>query len=186
MNNFPIIATILSMVLGLSITRLLTGLVTLFRIRKTAPTDWVPIVWAAVLFSIQLEYWWAINQLPTLESSFSYLEFLFFVLLTLMLFVTASLLLPTRSEDEASGVRVYFEQDGRFALLSLSAFLTLGLVLNVFVMKVPLWSYWAILDIFMITLPIIGFLAKSRKIYAAITLVYLPLMALDIFVSLNE
>lgn len=186
MSNFPVIATILSMILGLSVTRLLTGLVTLFRIRHTTPIDWVPIVWAAVLFSIQLEFWWAINQLPKLEDSFSFLEFIFFVLLTLMLFITASLLLPNRSEDEADGVQVYFEKDGRYALLSLSAFLVLGFILNVFILHSPMLAYWAMLDVLMITLPTVAFLAKSRKIYAAITLIYLPLSTVDLLVSLAD
>ncbi len=174
------------MILGLSVTRLLTGLVTLFRIRHTAPIDWVPVAWATVLFSTQLEFWWAINQLPMLEDSFSFSEFIFFVLLTLMLFITASLLLPNRSEDEADGAQVYFEKDGRFALLSLSAFLVLGFILNVFILHSPMLAYWAVLDALMIILPTVAFLAKSRRIYAAITLIYLPLSAIDLLVSLTD
>lgn len=57
MNNFPIVATVLSMILGLSVTRLLLGLVTVFRIRRSAKPDWVPLVWAVMLFTIQLDFW---------------------------------------------------------------------------------------------------------------------------------
>lgn len=41
MSNFPIIATVLSMVLGLSVTRLLLGVLTVFWIRRAAAPDWV-------------------------------------------------------------------------------------------------------------------------------------------------
>jgi hypothetical protein len=185
MSNFPIIATILSMVLGLSVTRLLIGLVTVFRIRRVSPVDWVPLVWAFVLFETQLEYWWAINQLPAVKPTFSFQEFLFLVLLTLTLFLSAALLLPSRSEDEKGGLRLYFEQDGRFALLSYAAFLTLGFVVNVFFMKSPIASEWAYIDIILIILPIAAFFATSRKLYALITLVYLPLSIFDTFLSIS-
>lgn len=36
MSNFPIVATVLSMILGLSVTRLLLGVLTVFRIRRAA------------------------------------------------------------------------------------------------------------------------------------------------------
>lgn len=174
------------MILGLSVTRLLLGLVTVFRIRRTSPIDWVPLVWAVVLFETQLEYWWAINQLPSLRTTYTFEEFIFLVLLTLTLFLSAALLLPSRNEDELNGLRVYFEQDGRYSLLSYSAFLTLGFVANIFFMKSPMASEWAYIDIVMIVLPIMAFFSKSRAIYAAITLGYLPLSIFDTFLSLSS
>jgi hypothetical protein len=53
--------------------------------------------------------WWALNQLPTMQQTFQFSEFIFGVPMTLTLFVTAALLLPSRAEDEAHGLRVYFE-----------------------------------------------------------------------------
>lgn len=126
MGSFPVIATVLSMVLGLSITRLLLGLVTVFRIRYSSSADWVPLAWSFVLFEAQLEYWWSINQLPQLRATFTFPEFVFLVALTLMLFVSAALLLPSRGEDEQVSLQNYFERDGRFALLAYAAFLALG------------------------------------------------------------
>jgi hypothetical protein len=184
LTNFSIIATILSMVLGLSVTRLLLGLVTIFRIRRTSRLDWVPLVWSFVLFETQLEYWWAINQLPSVKSAFTFPEFIFLVLLTLMLFLSAALLLPSRSEDEQDGLRLYFERDGRFALISYSAFLALGFFVNIFFLKQSAESEWAYLDIILMILPITAFLAKPRKVYATLTLLYLPLSVFDTFLSL--
>lgn len=97
MSNFPIVATVLSMILGLSVTRLLLGMLTVFRIRRTAASDWVALVWAAMLFTTQLQFWWAVNALPAIKVTFTFLEFLLLVLLALSLFVSAALLLPSRS-----------------------------------------------------------------------------------------
>jgi len=185
LTNFPIVATVLSMVLGLSVTRLLLGLVTIFRIRRTSPADWVSLVWAGILFTMQLEFWWAINQLPSLRPTFSFLEFVFLVLLTMMLFLSAALLLPSRSEDEQICLRKYYEMDGRYALLTLSSYLFLGFVANFIFFKEPLTSVASIADLPMIVMPLIAFFARRRRIYAAIALAYVPLAAIDTFIVLK-
>jgi hypothetical protein len=184
MSNFPIVATVLSMILGLSVTRLLLGALTVFRIRRAAAPDWVALVWAVMLFATQLDFWWAVNALPQIKGTFSFLEFLLLVLLALSLFVSAALLLPSRSEDEQAGLRVYFEQDGRYALLFLSTYLLLGLIVNVSLFQASPIALWGALDMIMIVLPVCAFFAKSREIYSAITLLYVPLSAADLAVSL--
>jgi hypothetical protein len=186
MSNFPIVATVLSMILGLSVTRLLLGALTVFRIRRTAAPDWVALVWAVMLFATQLDFWWAVNSLPSIKSTFSFAEFLLLVLLALSLFVSSALLLPSRSEDEQNGLRIYFEQDGRYALLSLSTYLVLGLVVNVTLFQASPLALWGILDLVMIVLPIGAFLAKSRRTYASIALLYVPINALDTVISLSN
>lgn len=184
MSNFPIVATVLSMILGLSVTRLLLGALTVFRIRRVAKPDWVALVWAVMLFTMQLQFWWAVNALSAVKQTFSFLEFLLLVMLTLSLFVTAALL-PSRSEDEQNGLRVYFEQDGRYALLSLSTYLCLGLIVNVTLFEASPVALCGLLDVIMIVLPIGAFMARSRKTYAAITLIYVPINVIDTLISLT-
>jgi hypothetical protein len=185
MSNFPIVATVLSMILGLSVTRLLLGALTVFRIRRAAAPDWVSLVWAVMLFTTQLDFWWAINSLPAVKTTFTFLEFLLLVLLAVSLFVSSALLLPSRSEDEQNGLRIYFEQDGRYALLSLSIYLLLAFVVNIVFFQATPVAVWGALDIVMIILPVCAFLAKSRKAYSIITLIYIPINAIDIAVSLT-
>lgn len=184
MTSFPIVATVISMVLGLSITRLLLGIVTIFRIRHTSAVDWVPLMWSAVLFNVQLQYWWAINNLSLMHSEYSFIDFLFMVLMTLMLFLASALLLPSRSEDEAQGLRAYFEADGRFALLALSGYLLFGFVSNVFYFSVSPLEAWGYSDIPMIALPIVACLNRRRNVYTAITAIYVPLAVWDTYISL--
>lgn len=184
MSNFPIVATVLSMILGLSVTRLLLGMLTVFRIRRTAASDWVALVWAAMLFTTQLQFWWAVNALPAIKVTFTFLEFLLLVLLALSLFVSAALLLPSRSEDEQNGLRIYFEEDGRYALLSLSTYFILGFIVNMTFFQASPIALWGVLDVLMVLLPLCAFKAKSRKSYSAITLAFVPVCTIDMAISL--
>ena len=184
MEEFRMMATVLSMVLGLGVTRLLLGLVTVFRIRHQSRVDWIPIAWAGVLFASQLQFWWSINHLPAMGRAFTFADFVFLVALTLMLFLAAALLLPNRAEDESGGLETYFSRDGRFGLLAFSAFLTLGFVTNIVFFQAPLIGEWSLLDIPLIIMPVLAFVARSRRVRAWLTLAYVVLMAVDIWVSL--
>ncbi|MEX5503732.1 hypothetical protein Q1J61_08035 [Pseudomonas putida] len=184
MSNFPIVATVLSMVLGLSVTRLLLGALTVFRIRRNATPDWVALVWAVMLFTTQMDFWWAVNSLPLVRGTFSFQEFLLLVLLALALFVSSALVLPSRSEDELEGLRVYFEQDGRYALLFLSGYYLLGFIVNILLFGVSPLALWGAFDVIMIVIPLCVFAASSRKAYALLTVAFVPINIADLVISL--
>jgi hypothetical protein len=115
------------MVLGLGITRLLSALVEVFRSRETVKLDWVPLVWAGCIFLWQLQYWWAIIELPGLVNSWTPGAFVVLVSLPLFLFVSAALVLPPSKEGGTRTLRESFARDGRWALVSMSAYFGLAL-----------------------------------------------------------
>ena len=57
MSDLPTVATVLSMVLGLCVTRLPLGALTVFRIRRNATPDSVAVAWAVMLFTTQMVGW---------------------------------------------------------------------------------------------------------------------------------
>ncbi|MGP9820095.1 hypothetical protein ACTZWW_08770 [Salinarimonas sp. NSM] len=184
MDEFRMISTILAMVLGLAVTRLLLGFVTVFRLRSRSAVDWITVTWAGVLFIEMLEYWWAINHLAAMRSTFGFADFLFLVGLTLTLFVASALILPSRAEDEDGSLRAYFERDGRYGLAALVAFHVLGMGANIHYFGQSPIAVWALLDVPIILLPALVLLASSRRVRAWTTAAYVPLLAVDLWVSL--
>jgi hypothetical protein len=57
-----------------------------------------------------------------------------------------------------------------------------AVIQNVFGFQRSLKAAWAITDIPMIILPTLAFLLRDRKCYAAVTALYIPLCALEIWV----
>ncbi len=185
MDDFRVVATVLSMVLGLAVARLLLGLVTVFRARSTCRPDWMPLAWAGVLFLFIIQYWWAINDATLQALDMNFLHFVFFVVMTFFLFLSTALLLPSRPEDELEGLRAYFDGDGRYALLALVAFLVCGLIANLAFFRPEITSAWALLEIPMIAIPCAVFVAVTRRRKALLTAVYVPLFILDLWVSIE-
>jgi|GEM_PF-3674649 len=79
MDAFKWISVVLSMILGLGVTRLLAATVAVFRSRKRARLDWVPLAWAGCIFLWQLQYWWAIIELPGMIQHWTIGSFLMLV-----------------------------------------------------------------------------------------------------------
>lgn len=183
LGEFRMTTTVLSMVIGLGVTRLLMSLVTVFRIRREADIDWMPLTWAGALLLIQLQLWWALSQLASVQQSFTFADFIFLVMLTLLLFLAAALLLPSRTEDEKAGLRVYFEQDGRYGLLALAGYIFMGIATNFLFFEMTPLAEWGVLDLPMVVLPVAAFLATARRMRAWITIAYVPLTIASLLAS---
>lgn len=172
MDSFRWIAVVLSMILGLGITRLLSASVAVFRSRNHSQLDWVPLAWAGCIFMWQLQFWWAIIELPALVKTWSLGYFLTLVTLTLLLFVSAALILPPLELKDGESLRNSFERDGRWSLLSLGAYFLLAVVVDSMFWHVSPFSDRGELLVLLMILPLICLWTKSRRVQEAITLLY--------------
>lgn len=179
------ISVTLSLVIGLAIARLLTGLVSVFRARRRAELDWLPVAWTAVLLVSLLEAWMALNELPRMMEAFSFGEYLALGGMMMLIFAAAALLLPPGEIGEGESLRSHFAEEGRFALPLFSAFLTAGAVVNVTLLGQSLAGWWFVVDLPLILLPLAAFLSRSRRVAVLLVTCYLPLFAYDIYLSIS-
>lgn len=169
MSSFRWIAVALSMILGLGVTRLLSALVAVFRSRAHSRLDWVPLAWAGCIFIWQLQFWWAIIELSSLVKGWTIGYFLTLVFLTLLLFVSAALVLPSSELKADEDLATSFERDGRWSLLALAAYFLLAAIAD--------WLFWNVSAVSreggylmgLILLPLIYLRARSRRLQVAIT-----------------
>lgn len=173
MNSFRWIATAIAMILGLGVTRLLAAFIEIFRSRTHAQLDWVPLVWAVLIFAAQMQFWWAIVELQSLVKIWTLGSFLLLMTLPLLLFVAAALIIPKDGLGPGESMRTPFERDGRWALVAVSAYNMLAMFVD--------WYFWGALPVsltgaagvVLVVLPCLGILAaRSRRVEAGIVLVY--------------
>jgi hypothetical protein len=166
------------MILRLGITRLLSALVEVFRSRDSVRLDWVPLVWAGCIFLWQLQYWWTIIELPGLVNSWMPGAFLILVSLPLLLFVSAALVLPPSKEEGTRTLRESFARDGRWALVSMSAYFGLALFANWLLWEVSPVSTWGAFLSLLIILPLVCVWSRSRRVQEVVTILFGPLTIL--------
>lgn len=175
LNSFRWIWVAPSIILGLGVTRLLSDAIIVFRSRSRAPVDWVPLVWAGCIFVWQVQYLWAVIELPNLSETWTLIHFLLLLGLSLLLFIAAALVLPDSQLKEGESLADYFRQDGRWALVALSAWGCNAIVANRVLFNMSPLSYEAGLLTALVVLPAAFLATPSRRAREAITVFNLAL-----------
>jgi hypothetical protein len=176
MNSFRWISVVLSMLLGLGVTRVLSAAVAAFRSRHQARLDWLPFAWAACIFGWQLQFWWGIIELEMLVATWTLPLFLLMVLLVLLLFVAAALVLPFQEMSAGDSLLSTFERDGRWALLALSLYHVGGLFTDWLLWQQSPFTALGVSLVALAALPVLAFAYRdSRRIQVVAVLLYLPI-----------
>jgi hypothetical protein len=178
MEAFRWVTVIVSIILGLGLTRILTSAISVFRARKRASLDWLPLVWAGTIFLQQIGFWWSLDELSKLVPHWSLGAFLFLVCLVLSLFIAAALILPSHDMVKGESLRDYFQMDGRWALMAVCGFNTLAIFANIVFWHSAIISLDTGLNFIVCLTPIIAFLG-ARPVQVAATVV----QALTVLVS---
>jgi hypothetical protein len=93
LSVFEYLGVLLSVVIGLGLTHLLTGLSKTIHHRDTLRTYWVHLMWVFNIALYIVAIWWGMFWWSG-QSSWSFLQFLFILLYAIVLFLLASLLFP--------------------------------------------------------------------------------------------
>jgi hypothetical protein len=111
---FEHIAVLISIVLGLGLTQLLASVHRLAQARDRVRLYWLPLVWVALIFVTQVEWWWASFALRT-ETVWNFFYFLFVLMSPVSLYLAAAFALPEIEPGQRYDLReFYYENRGWF------------------------------------------------------------------------
>ena len=114
MTPFEHLAVLISIVLGLGLTQLLASVHRLAQARDRVRLYWLPLVWVALIFVTQVEWWWASFALRT-ETVWNFFYFLFVLMSPVSLYLAAAFALPEIEPGQRYDLReFYYENRGWF------------------------------------------------------------------------
>jgi hypothetical protein len=177
----------IGMIVGLSVTRILTGMIATFRSRANAVPDFRAMAWALCIFLLELELWWGLADLRTIIREWTFPIFLLFVSSPLLLFIAAALILPSHELRADEDHQRVFQCNGRWALFAVSAYYLESLCQTLYFWKAPLMSTWAALNAVLIFLPVFAFFVKGcieRVITGSVVVLTILFVFLDIVIPL--
>ncbi len=96
MSDFEFVSVVLAIVIGLGITRILSGLASALEHRATLRSDWIVFVWAVLVLLWQILFWLGTVNSARARSEFTVANFGILLLAAVALFFAASLVLPGR------------------------------------------------------------------------------------------
>jgi hypothetical protein len=121
MDQFNYLAVLISIILGLGITQLLSGLGRLLQARARIRIFWPSVAWVGLLLVLHVQTWWAMFGLRAVQS-WTFLEFLLVLLQPIVLFLLSALVLPETISESNADLRSHYFDNSRW-------FFTLAVVL---------------------------------------------------------
>jgi hypothetical protein len=109
-DAFGYVSVVLSVIIGLGISHLLGGVVDLLKSRQRVRFFWLHALWMAQTFVGHVFLWWTMWNLRLL-AEWNFIVFLLILLPPVLLYVSASLLVPKVEPTGAIDLRQAFEEN---------------------------------------------------------------------------
>jgi hypothetical protein len=113
MTPFEYVSVLISIILGLGITFLLTGVAEIIKRWNTLKHFWPYLIWIVLVFVLHLQEWWLCYELKSVDS-WSLPSFLFVISYPILLFILANLLFPTEWTTGFDVKAFYFKTSSKF------------------------------------------------------------------------
>ncbi len=112
MDPFSYLVVLTSIILGLGVTRLVGGLGYLMQTRRRKHPYWVHMLWMVNLLLAMAIVWWVAYRWRSNEH-WTFLLFIWLLLLPTILYLISSLLFPDQGDDPITDWQVYFYENHR-------------------------------------------------------------------------
>jgi hypothetical protein len=117
MTPFEYVTVLISIILGLGITQIVTGIADIIHQWNRMKIYWPHALWIVLVFVMHIHEWWYLYDLKRHEQ-WHLVSFLFLILYPILLFVLARILFPFGAMDTAVDFKTfYFENYRKFFLL---------------------------------------------------------------------
>jgi len=107
MTPFEYVTVLISIILGLGITQIVTGVADLVHQQERVKIYWPHLLWVVIIFVLHIQEWWATFELRQFDS-WRLPTFLLVVLYPINLFILARLLFPLGLSNEVIDLREFY------------------------------------------------------------------------------
>ena len=133
MSPFEFVTVLISIILGLGITQIMSGVADFIHQWEKAKLYWPHMLWVILVFVLHVQQWWLTYELKVIES-WRLPFFLFEVLYPINLFILARILFPATGGEEATyDLRSYYYQNYRKFFTMVIILSALSALENIFI-----------------------------------------------------
>jgi hypothetical protein len=105
---FEHLSVLISIVLGLGMAHLLWSVHRIVQARERVKLYWLTILWVAVIFVAQVEWWWASYSFQNQVTDWTFFYFLFVLASPVTLYLAAAFVLPDIEPGQQYDLREYY------------------------------------------------------------------------------
>ena len=161
MTMFEFISVMVSIILGLSITQLLTGVSRLARNSGQVDAYLPHTLWLVNFALLHFLMWWSLWDFR--DASWNYARFMVIVSEPLLMFLTTSFLIPGRFDNGKIHLREYFHGARKWFFLSFFL-LQVCFILDgpVVFQSEPIWSTYRLSQLVVASVTVLGYFSRRE------------------------
>lgn len=133
-SAFEYVTVLISIILGLGITQILTGIADLIHKSERVTVYWPHLVWILFVLLLHIQEWWLIYELKTYQP-WRLPTFLFIMAYPVNLFVLARILFPYALKGKAIDLKTFYYHHYRKIFLMFIISALLSVAYNVGILK---------------------------------------------------
>jgi hypothetical protein len=149
-SAFEYVTILVSIILGLGITKILSSLAELLYDFRKVKFFWVHTIWVILILYIHIQEWFILYELKGYPA-WKLPVFLFVILYPITLFLAASMLFPVINKDEAVDLKVFFLKSYKALYFLFLICIVLSLIFNIWLLHVSLNQQVFLMVLFLIT-----------------------------------
>ena len=134
MSPFEYVVVLISIILGLGITQIMTGVADLVHQWEKVKLYWPHTLWVVLAFIMHVQEWWITYDLKQAFDTWRLPTFLFFTLYPVSLFILARILFPYAPADGPIDMKTFYYANFRKFFLLFMVLIILSIVSNVILM----------------------------------------------------
>ncbi|MBY0435983.1 MAG: hypothetical protein K2U26_17975 [Cyclobacteriaceae bacterium] len=132
MTPFEYVSVLVSIILGLGITQIMSGIADLVHQWNKVKLYWPHSLWILFIFIMHIQEWWITYELRT-YTSWRLPTFLFFILYPVNLFILARILFPISSTEHDTDMKAFYFANFRKFFLLTTTLSVLAIISNILV-----------------------------------------------------
>lgn len=134
MSSFEYVTVLISIILGLGITHILTGIADLIHKSERVTLYWPHIIWVLFVLLLHIQEWWLLYELKNYQP-WRLPTFLFIMAYPVNLFLLARLLFPFALKGKLIDLKLFYYQNYRKIFLIFSFSAILSIVYNISILN---------------------------------------------------
>lgn len=137
MTPFEYVTVLISIILGLGITQIITGVADIIHQWERVKLYWPHLLWIAFVFFLHVEEWWVIYELRTVQV-WKLPMFLFVILYPINLFILARILFPFAAGAAKTDFKDFYFDNYKKFFIGIMILSVLAILENLFVSRFKL------------------------------------------------
>lgn len=185
MSPFEYVSVLISIILGLGITVILTGLANIIKRWQKITMFWPYYVWMLIVFVLHIQEWWITYSLRA-EKIWTLPLFLFIITYPIVLFVLAHLLFPQKWSDAGLDLKHHYLNNYKKYFGAALLLVVISFLQNHFILDYPIEEQLGQFLVAIVFLILFSLKNLNEKIHGALAILMLILLGLSFIFNPDE